>query len=160
MLSASQQVGRPIFFAMGIIILAFVPIFTLTGQEENFSSARVDQDVRDGRRHDPGRHAGPRALHVLVRSPFHSENRNWVMRALLALYDPVLDWALRCRKTVLGLAAALLAFCLVLAFGLPAPLLARLPSPVARHLTGFGSEFMPTLQEGSALHAGAAPTLR
>ena len=32
-LTASQQVGRPIFFAMGIIILAFVPIFTLGGQE-------------------------------------------------------------------------------------------------------------------------------
>ena len=27
------QVGRPIFFAMAIIILAFVPVFALTGQE-------------------------------------------------------------------------------------------------------------------------------
>ena len=30
---AAQQVGRPIFFAMAIIILAFVPVFALTGQE-------------------------------------------------------------------------------------------------------------------------------
>ncbi len=28
-----QQVGRPIFFAMAIIILAFVPVFALSGQE-------------------------------------------------------------------------------------------------------------------------------
>src|SRR6202008_3786597 len=32
-LEAAQQVGRPIFFAMVIIILAFVPVFALTGQE-------------------------------------------------------------------------------------------------------------------------------
>ena len=32
-LVAAQQVGRPIFFAMVIIILAFVPVFALTGQE-------------------------------------------------------------------------------------------------------------------------------
>src|SRR5687768_1535001 len=32
-LAACQQVGRPIFFAMAIIILAFVPVFALTGQE-------------------------------------------------------------------------------------------------------------------------------
>ncbi len=32
-LSASKMVGRPIFLAMGIIILAFVPIFALEGQE-------------------------------------------------------------------------------------------------------------------------------
>src|SRR5436190_5939571 len=32
-LDASKQVGRPIFFAMAIIILAFVPVFAPTGQE-------------------------------------------------------------------------------------------------------------------------------
>ena len=32
-LEAAQQVGRPIFFAMVIIILAFVPVFALSGQE-------------------------------------------------------------------------------------------------------------------------------
>ena len=90
----------------------------------------------------------------LVRGPFHSENRNWVMRILLAIYDPVLDWALRCRKTVLALAATLLAFCCLLAFGLPRPVLDRLStlSPqLSTRLSGFGSEFMPTLQEGSLL---------
>jgi Cu(I)/Ag(I) efflux system membrane protein CusA/SilA len=32
-LEAARQVGRPIFFAMVIIILAFVPVFALSGQE-------------------------------------------------------------------------------------------------------------------------------
>src|SRR4029077_15775776 len=30
---AAQQVGRPIFFSMVIIILAFFPVFSLTGEE-------------------------------------------------------------------------------------------------------------------------------
>src|SRR5436305_709052 len=70
---------------------------------------------------------------VLVRGPFHAEGRNWLMRGLLAIYDPVLDWALRWRRTVIALAAALLAFCSLIAFGLPArisSLVTSLPSVV------------------------------
>src|SRR6185436_16277195 len=126
-LAASQQVGRPIFFAMGIIILAFVPIFTLTGQEGKlFHPLAWTKTFAI---------IGATLLAVtfvpvlctfLVRGPFHSEDRNWIMRGLLALYDPVLDWALRCRKTVLAIAAALLAFCCILAFGLPSRLVSQL----------------------------------
>ena len=32
-LEATRLVGRPIFFSMAIIILAFIPVFALTGQE-------------------------------------------------------------------------------------------------------------------------------
>ena len=32
-LEASRMVGRPIFFSMAIILLAFIPVFALTGQE-------------------------------------------------------------------------------------------------------------------------------
>ncbi|MEY2879866.1 MAG: hypothetical protein RLZZ15_2246, partial [Verrucomicrobiota bacterium] len=155
-LVASQQVGRPIFFAMAIIILAFIPIFTLTGQEGKLfhplaytkTFAMVGATLLAVT-------LVPVLCTLLVRGPFHAEERNWIMRALLALYDPVLDWALRFRKTVLALAAALLAVCLVLAFGLPGFVRARLSalSPqLSAHLpTGLGSEFMPTLEEGSLL---------
>src|SRR5262249_29659141 len=78
---------------------------------------------------------------VLVRGPFHSEDRNVIMRLLLRLYDPVLDWALAHRRTVLAGAAAP-----VLDFGLPRPLAERFPA-----LRGMGSEFMPPLDEGSLL---------
>jgi Cu(I)/Ag(I) efflux system membrane protein CusA/SilA len=154
-LTASQQVGRPIFFAMSIIILAFVPIFQLTGQEGKLfhplawtkTFAMIGATVFAVT-------LVPVLCTFLVRGPFHSEERNWVMRFLMALYNPVLDWALRRRKTVLTLAATLLAFCTILAFGLPAPLLSlitRHSAPPPRWATGFGSEFMPTLQEGSLL---------
>ncbi len=151
-LAASQQVGRPIFFAMGIIILAFIPIFNLTGQEGKLfhplawtkTFAMIGATVFAVT-------LVPVLCTLLVRGPFHAESRNWVMRALLAIYDPVLDWALRCRKTVLTLAATLLVFCVVIAFGLPAAIADKLPARVARLGSGFGSEFMPTLQEGSLL---------
>jgi Cu(I)/Ag(I) efflux system membrane protein CusA/SilA len=155
-LAASQQVGRPIFFAMGIIILAFVPIFTLSGQEGKLfhplawtkTFAMVGATVLAVT-------LVPVLCTFLVRGPFHSEERNLVMRFLLRLYEPVLDWALSHRKTVLSLAAALLAFCSVLAFGLPSKLVSTLsmlsPQLAAHAPRGLGSEFMPTLNEGSLL---------
>jgi len=92
---------------------------------------------------------------VLVRGPFHAEDRNWVMRVLLGLYNPVLDWALRRRKTVMTGAAVLLVTALGVAFGLPKPVLQRLEtwklSSAARLFRGLGSEFMPPLNEGSLL---------
>ena len=48
-------------------------------------------------------------------------------------------------------AFALLAVSVVIAFGLPRALNRHLPDAVVRHTSGFGSEFMPTLEEGSLL---------
>ena len=42
--SRVKQVGRPIFFAMAIIIIAFVPVFAPVGQRQAVPSARVDED--------------------------------------------------------------------------------------------------------------------
>jgi Cu(I)/Ag(I) efflux system membrane protein CusA/SilA len=88
---------------------------------------------------------------ILVRGPFKPESENWLMKSLLWIYDPVLDWALTHRKTVLGLACTLLAVSGVIAFGLPRAVNQHLPASIARHTSGFGSEFMPTLEEGSLL---------
>jgi Cu(I)/Ag(I) efflux system membrane protein CusA/SilA len=154
-LDASQQVGRPIFFAMGIIILAFVPIFQLTGQEGKLfhplawtkTFAMIGATVLAVT-------LVPALCTYLVRGPFHAEERNVVMRFLLRLYDPALNWALIHRKTVLGLAAGLLAFCALVAFGLPANIASAIEASSPRFaakLRGSGSEFMPTLQEGSLL---------
>jgi Cu(I)/Ag(I) efflux system membrane protein CusA/SilA len=119
-LDASKQVGRPIFFAMTIIILAFIPVFALTGQGGKLfhplaftkTFAMIGSTVLAVT-------IVPVLCTLLVRGPFHAEDRNIIMRALLAIYDPVLNWALRHRVWVMSFAAMLLAGALVLAMGLP-----------------------------------------
>lgn len=155
-LEAAKQVGRPIFFAMVIIILAFVPVFALVGQEGKLfhplaftkTFAMIGSTLLAVT-------IVPALCSVLVRGPFHGEDRNWVMRFLLRIYDPALDWALSHRKTVIAGAVLLLATALTLAFGLPRTILAKLNEwnlpQVARLTKGIGREFMPALNEGSLL---------
>ena len=153
---ASQQVGRPIFFAMAIIILAFIPVFALTGQEGKlFHPLAFTKTFAM---------VGSTLLAVtivpvlctwLVRGPFHSEDRNVIMRMLLRIYDPILEWALSHRKAVLGCAALMLVAALILGFGLPRPAVQKLRDwnlpALADATKGMGSEFMPPLNEGSLL---------
>jgi len=156
-LAACRQVGRPIFFAMAIIILAFVPVFALTGQEGKLfhplaftkTFAMIGSTLL-------GVTLVPVLCSVLVRGPFHSEEHNVVMKFLLRIYEPALDWALEHRKTVIGGAMGLLAISLLIAFGLPRPILNQIRQgghpALANALSGFGKEFMPPLNEGSLLY--------
>ncbi|GAB4166594.1 MAG: CusA/CzcA family heavy metal efflux RND transporter [Terrimicrobiaceae bacterium] len=154
--AASCSVGRPIFFAMAIIILAFLPVFALTGQEGRLfhplaftkTFAMVGATLLAVT-------VVPVLCSLLVRGPFHPENKNWIMRPLLAVYGPALDFALRHRKTVLGLAGGLLILAGLLAFGLPSTvrgIVEKFSPALAEVLpTGMGTEFMPPLDEGSLL---------
>lgn len=156
-LAACQQVGRPIFFAMAIIILAFVPVFALTGQEGKLfhplawtkTFAMVGSTLLAVT-------LVPVLCSLLVRGPFHGEDRNYVMRLLLKIYDPALNWALNHRKTVMSAAALLLATALLTAFGLPRAWVKDLRDRgwerTADFAQGFGKEFMPPLNEGGLLY--------
>jgi len=132
-LAASRQVGRPILFAMAVIILAFVPVFALSGPEGKLfhplafakTFAMVGSTLLAVT-------LVPVLCTLLVRGPFHAEERNGVMRFLLKGYDPALDFALRHRGLVLGAAAVILAGALAL-------------------VPRMGSEFMPPLNEGSLM---------
>lgn len=154
--SAAVQVGRPIFLAMAIIILAFLPVFALGGQEGKLfhplAFAKTFAMV------------GATLLAVtlvpvlctwLVKGPFHAEGANVVMRFLGRFYQPVLHWALGNGVKVLLGAAVLLACACLLAFGIPRDLAQRIarwsPGIAAQLPGGMGSEFMPPLNEGSLL---------
>ena len=154
-LEAATQVGRPIFFAMAIIILAFVPVFAMGGQEGKlFHPLAFTKTFACVGATLLAVTLVPVLCSLLVKGPFHREEDNWVMKLLLRVYDPALDWSLAHRKSVLGLAALVLLVSQVVAWGLPRPVLdriaARSPSAAAR-LGGFGREFMPALNEGSLL---------
>ena len=156
-LVACKQVGRPIFFAMAIIILAFVPVFALTGQEGKLfhplaftkTFAMIGSTLLAVT-------LVPVLCSVLVRGPFHSEDKNIVMKFLLRLYEPTLNWALEHRKSVVSLAFLILCIALLTAFGLPRSFVKSIRDKgydrTADLVTGFGKEFMPPLNEGSLLY--------
>jgi len=132
-LEAAKMVGRPIFFAMAIIILAFVPVFALTGIEGKLfhplaftkTFAMVGSTLIAVT-------LVPVLCTFLIRGKLHREEDNPLMRGLRGLYKPTLNWALRHR--IVTLCSAIVIF-------VSAVLLA----------TTIGSEFMPPLNEETAL---------
>jgi Cu(I)/Ag(I) efflux system membrane protein CusA/SilA len=155
-LEAAKQVGRPIFFAVVIIILAFVPVFALSGQEGKLfhplaftkTFAMIGAAILAVT-------LVPVLCAALVRGPFQPEDKNWLMKILLAIYDPILALALRFHKTVIALATFLVFAALILAFGLPRQIISQIskmnPELAGKLPQGMGSEFMPPLNEGSLL---------
>lgn len=155
-LEASTQVGRPIFFAMAIILLAFLPVFALSGQEGKLfhplaftkTFAMIGATLF-------GVTLVPVLCSWLIRGPYHDEHSNLIMRGLMGVYDPVLAWSLRHPRTVVSTAMALLTFTLLLAFGLPRGALSAIENRGWHRTTalfhGFGREFMPPLNEGALL---------
>jgi copper/silver efflux system protein len=132
-LQATKLVGRPTFFSMAVIILAFVPVFALTGQEGKLfhplafakTFAMVSATVI-------ALTLVPVLCMFLLRGKFHSEDDNPVMHFLQCLYRPALSWALNHRAIVLGGAVLFFGGAIVLA-------------------AGIGSEFMPPLNEGDIM---------
>ena len=132
-LEATKLVGRPIFYAMTIIILAFIPVFALVGMEGKLfhplaftkTFAMVGSTLIAVT-------LVPVLCTYLIRGKLHREEANPVMRFLQRVYKPVLAWALRHRITTLAGASALFIFAMFLA-------------------TTIGSEFMPPLNEETAM---------
>jgi Cu(I)/Ag(I) efflux system membrane protein CusA/SilA len=133
-LDSTKLVGRPVFFSMAIIILAFVPVFALTGQEGKLfhplaftkTFAMIGATVIAVT-------LVPVLCTFLLGGKFHSEQSNPVMRFLQALYQPALRFALNHRAITISLAALLFASAIVLTLGI-------------------GKEFMPPLNEGDLMY--------
>ena len=132
-LQATRLVGRPIFYAMTIIILAFIPVFALVGMEGKLfhplaftkTFAMVGSTLIAVT-------LVPVLCTYLIRGKLRKEEANPVMHFLQRLYKPVLTWALRHRITTLAGASALFIAAMFLA-------------------TTIGSEFMPPLNEETAM---------
>jgi Cu(I)/Ag(I) efflux system membrane protein CusA/SilA len=133
-LSATQLVGRPIFFSMTIIILAFIPVFALTGREGKlFHPLAFTKTFAMAGATIIAVTLVPVLCTLLLGGRFHSEDSNLVMRALQHLYQPLLRLALRQRALTLLLAATLFGGALYLG-------------------SRIGSEFMPELNEGDLMY--------
>jgi copper/silver efflux system protein len=132
-LESTRLVGRPVFFSMAIILLAFVPVFALTGQEGKlFHPLALTKTFAVLAATVISVTLVPVLCSILLGGRFHAEEANPVMRVLRRIYQPVLETALTHRLLTISLAAVLFAGALF----------------VAR---GIGSEFMPPLNEGDLM---------
>jgi len=153
---ATRLVVRPIFYSMAIIILAFIPVFALTGQEGKlFHPLAFTKTFAMVASTIIAVSLVPVLCSLLIRGRIHDEQENRVMRFLLGLYLPALRWTLRHRLSTLASAAVLLSLALGLAFVKQIDE-KRFPEPIQKivlHLKelGIGTEFMPPLNESSLL---------
>src|SRR4051812_37608793 len=132
-LESTRLVGRPVFFSMAIILLAFVPVFALTGQEGKlFHPLAFTKTFAVLAATLIAVTLVPVLCTLLLGGKFHPEDANPVMRGLRAIYRPVLQGALAHRALTISAAACLFIGALVLA-------------------RGIGSEFMPPLNEGDLM---------
>src|SRR5687768_12128727 len=133
-LDSTRLVGRPVFFSMAVIILAFIPVFALTGQEGKLfhplaftkTFAMVGATIIAVT-------LVPVLCTFLLRGRLHPEAHNPIMRVLHAIYRPVLGFALRQRVITLMTAVGLFGFAVYLTLGI-------------------GKEFMPPLNEGDLMY--------
>ena len=132
-LDSARLVGRPIFFSMAIIVLAFVPVFALTGQEGKlFHPLAFTKTFAVLAATIISITLVPVLCALLLRGTLHDEGANPIMRVLRAIYRPSLEWALTHRAITFMAATAVLAGAVLVG-------------------TRIGSEFMPPLNEGDLL---------
>ncbi|MEY4967279.1 MAG: copper/silver efflux system cusA, partial [Pseudomonadota bacterium] len=131
---AAVEVGPALFFSLLVLTVSFLPVFALEGQEGRLFKPLVYTHTLAL--------AGaallsitlvPVLMKLCVRGRIMPEHRNPLNRFLVALYRPLITIVLRWRKVTLAAAAIILA---VSAY------------PMLRT----GSEFMPTLNEGTLFY--------
>ena len=137
---AAQQVARPIFFSLAIIIVSFVPVFLLEAQEGRmFRPLAFTKTSAMALASLLSITLVPVLMTVFIRGHrLRPESVNPVSRLFTWLYEPVLRAALRFKWTALLLNFAVVPLTIPLLFAI-------------------GSEFMPPLYEGSMLYMPTAP---
>ena len=139
MIDASKEVGKPIFFALLVITVSFIPVFTLEAQEGRlfkplaytktfgmFFAALLSITLT------------PALITILIRGKIGSEKNNPISRFLIRVYEPLVKLVVRWKKTTVAVALVILL--------VTAPLFFKL-----------GSEFMPPLNEGSIMYMPITP---
>lgn len=130
---SAKQVGPAIFFAVAIMVVSFLPVFMLEGQEGKlFRPLAFTKTFVLAGSAIIAITLVPMLMTMLTRGRFRKDNENPITRVLNKLYAPVIRWVLRYRKTTIALNVVALLITI----------------PMILHI---GSEFMPPLDEGSLL---------
>lgn len=101
-IKSAKQVGRPIFFALILVVVSFLPIFALSGQEGRLftplaftkSFAMISGAILSIT-------IVPILMVFLIRGKIVAENKNFLNRFFIMLYSPILKLALKFRYLVI-----------------------------------------------------------
>lgn len=138
-IAAAQEVGPSLFFSLLIIVVSFLPVFALEGQEGRmFKPLAYTKTFAMAGGALLAVTLVPVLMLAFVRGRIVPERRNPINRALVGLYRPLIQGVLRVPLLLVLLAAVSL-----VATVWP-----------ARQL---GSEFMPELNEGTLLYMPVTP---
>jgi Cu(I)/Ag(I) efflux system membrane protein CusA/SilA len=138
LIDAAKQVGPALFFSLLIIIVSFLPVFMLQAQSGRmFRPLAWSKTLSEACSSILAITLVPVLMVMLIRGRLRPERDNPISRVTQAIYRPILRFCLKYRK--LTIAVNLLFLLITL------PLALRL-----------GSQFMPSLFEGSALYMPTA----
>jgi Cu(I)/Ag(I) efflux system membrane protein CusA/SilA len=131
---AALEVGPALFFSLAVITVSFLPVFTLEAQEGRlFKPLALTKTFAMGGAALLSITLVPVLTQLFVRGRILPEARNPINRALIWLYRPVIAGVLRARLPTILIALLVLAVTVI---------------PLKR----LGSEFMPTLNEGTLMY--------
>lgn len=127
---AARQVGQPIFYSTAIIVVAFIPLFTMTGVPGKiFAPMSITYGFALVGALLMAFTLAPVLCSFLLKGKI-SEDDTTIVRGVRRAYNGILDWALGHRSVVVGACVGLLALTFVA-------------------LQSIGGEFMPALEEGN-----------
>jgi Cu(I)/Ag(I) efflux system membrane protein CusA/SilA len=138
MLAACKEVGPALFFSLLIITVSFLPVFSLEGQEGRlFSPLAYTKTFSMAGAALLSVTLVPVLMMLFIRGKIMPESKNPVNRFLIWVYRPIIAGVMRWKKLTLVLAVLAMAISIY---------------PASR----LGSEFMPTLNEGTLLYMPAS----
>jgi len=138
MLAACKEVGPALFFSLLIITVSFLPVFSLEGQEGRlFSPLAYTKTFSMAGAALLSITLVPVLMMLFIRGKIMPEAKNPVNRFLIWVYRPIIAGVMRWKKMTILLALVVLGVSFY---------------PASK----LGSEFMPTLNEGSLLYMPAS----
>jgi Cu(I)/Ag(I) efflux system membrane protein CusA/SilA len=134
LIDAASEVGPSLFFSLLVITVSFLPIFTLEAQEGRmFGPLAYTKTFSMAAAALLSITLVPALMVIFVRGRIISEHKNPVNRFLIWVYRPVIRWVLNAKTLTIMLVLVALAVTIW----------------PARQL---GSEFMPSLNEGTLMY--------
>jgi copper/silver efflux system protein len=138
-LSSSKLVGRPIFFALALVVVSFLPIFALSGQEGLlFSPLAFTKTFAMSAGAILSITLVPVLMIFFIRGKIHPEHKNPLNRFFIWLYHPIIVYGLKLKYLILTLTLSSLFFI----------------APLYQNLKW---EFMPMLNEQSFMYMPVTP---